>query len=213
MSAAQSPLGRYRYRCGMVDAAFWALVGSGALIVGAFLGFWLNVSKRTLGLIMGFGAGTLLSAVSFDLVFEAFKEAEGLRIVIGLLAGAFAFWGGGRWSTPRSRCGGGRGSRSRRDRTDAAGRQPSEHCIRDRRVPFECSRRNGRLSRTGSHRIFKGADPRDLGWCRGFVRGRSSGWLRRTRHFTTKHDCAHPIVCRRQHSGDAGNHDDAAGIH
>ena len=54
-----------------------------------------------------------------------------------------------------------------------------------------------RLSRTGSHRIFKGADPRDLGWCRGFVRGRSSGWLRRTRHFTTKHDCAHPIVCRR----------------
>ena len=78
----------------MVDAAFWALVGSGALIVGAFLGFWLNVSKRTLGLIMGFGAGTLLSAVSFDLVFEAFKEAEGLPIVIGLLAGAFAFWGG-----------------------------------------------------------------------------------------------------------------------
>ena len=94
MSAAQSPLGRYRYRCGMVDAAFWAFVGSGALIVGAFLGFWLNVSKRTLGLIMGFGAGTLLSAVSFDLVFEAFKEAEGLPIVIGLLAGAFAFWGG-----------------------------------------------------------------------------------------------------------------------
>ena len=69
----------------MVDAAFWAFVGSGALIVGAFLGFWLNVSKRTLGLIMGFGAGTLLSAVSFDLVFEAFKEAEGLPIVIGLL--------------------------------------------------------------------------------------------------------------------------------
>ncbi|HAM21972.1 MAG TPA: ZIP family zinc transporter [Actinobacteria bacterium] len=95
----------------MLTAAFWALIGSGALVVGALLGFWLGVSRRTLGLIMGFGAGTLLSAVSFDLVFEAFKESEGLPIVIGLLAGAFAFWGGdiliermqtGKGSTPES---------------------------------------------------------------------------------------------------------------
>ena len=54
----------------MAAAAFWAF-GAGALLVGALLGFWLGVSRRTLGLIMGFGAGTLLSAVSFDLVFEA----------------------------------------------------------------------------------------------------------------------------------------------
>ncbi len=78
----------------MAAAAFWAFIGSGALIVGALLGFWLKVSKRTLGLIMGFGAGTLVSAVAFDLVAEAFHEAPGLPIVIGLLAGAFAFWGG-----------------------------------------------------------------------------------------------------------------------
>mgnify|MGYP001448811956 CR=1 FL=1 len=78
----------------MFAAALWAFVGAGALIVGALLGFWLNVSKKTLGLIMGFGAGTLLSAISFDLVLEAFKEAEGLPIVLGLLTGAFAFWGG-----------------------------------------------------------------------------------------------------------------------
>ncbi len=78
----------------MFAAALWAFVGAGALIVGALLGFWLNVSKKTLGLIMGFGAGTLLSAISFDLVLEAFKEAEGLPIVFGLLTGAFAFWGG-----------------------------------------------------------------------------------------------------------------------
>lgn len=78
----------------MFAAALWALVGARALIVGALLGFRLNVSKKTLGLIMGFGAGTLLSAISFDLVLEAFKEAEGLPIVLGLLAGAFAFWGG-----------------------------------------------------------------------------------------------------------------------
>lgn len=61
-------------------------------MVGALLGFWLGVSRKTLGLIMGFGAGTLLSAVSFDLVLESFQEAEGLPVVVGLLAGAFAFW-------------------------------------------------------------------------------------------------------------------------
>lgn len=76
------------------DAAFWAFVGSAALIVGALLGFWLNVSKKALGLIMGFGAGTLISAVSFDLVAEAFKESPGIPLVGGLLGGAFAFWGG-----------------------------------------------------------------------------------------------------------------------
>lgn len=76
----------------MAAAAFWAFVGAGALLVGALLGFWLGVSRRTLGLIMGFGAGTLLSAVSFDLVFEAFKEAPGAPVVVGLLLGAFAFW-------------------------------------------------------------------------------------------------------------------------
>lgn len=78
----------------MLAAAFWALVGSGALIVGALLGFWLNVSRKTLGLIMGFGAGTLLSAISFDLVLEAFEESPGLPVVVGLLAGALAFWVG-----------------------------------------------------------------------------------------------------------------------
>lgn len=78
----------------MFAAAFWAFVGAGALMVGALLGFWLNVSKKSLGLIMGFGAGTLISAVSFDLVSEAFKEAPGLPLLAGLLAGALAFWGG-----------------------------------------------------------------------------------------------------------------------
>lgn len=78
----------------MLAAAFWALIGSGALIVGAALGFWLDVSRKTLGLIMGFGAGTLLSAISFDLVLEAFQESPGLPVVVGLLAGALAFWVG-----------------------------------------------------------------------------------------------------------------------
>lgn len=78
----------------MLAAAFWALIGSGALLVGALLGFWLNVSRKTLGLIMGFGAGTLLSAISFDLVLEAFEVSPGLPVVVGLLAGALAFWVG-----------------------------------------------------------------------------------------------------------------------
>lgn len=78
----------------MLDAAFWSFIGAAALVVGALLGFWLDVSKRTLGLIMGFGAGTLISAISFDLVWKAYSEAPGWSIFAGLVAGAFVFWAG-----------------------------------------------------------------------------------------------------------------------
>jgi ZIP family zinc transporter len=75
-------------------ASFWAAVGASALIIGALIGFYGRLPLRAVGLVMGFGAGTLLSAVSFELVLESYLATDDLSVVVGLVAGALVFWAG-----------------------------------------------------------------------------------------------------------------------
>ena len=76
----------------MLDALWWGAVASSSLLIGAAIALRLPVSRRALGLVMGFGAGVLLSAVAFELVEEAF-ETSGLLsdVAIGLFAGCALF--------------------------------------------------------------------------------------------------------------------------
>jgi ZIP family zinc transporter len=74
----------------MLNALFWGVVATSSLILGGLLGSWFSFGKRTLGLIMAFGAGVLISAVSYELVYESVKLARytggpGLGFVIGAL--------------------------------------------------------------------------------------------------------------------------------
>jgi ZIP family zinc transporter len=75
-------------------AAWWSFVGAASLLLGAGLTYWFTIGARTLGLVMGFGAGALISAVAFDLVLPSAQTAGRLPILVGLLAGALTFWGG-----------------------------------------------------------------------------------------------------------------------
>jgi len=86
-----------------VASAFgWGLLAASSLVLGAVLGLAFRVSLRTIGLIMGFGAGVLLSAVAFDLVEEALNLASGNAAVLGgLFAGCGVFFGGD-WLIDRS---------------------------------------------------------------------------------------------------------------
>lgn len=79
---------------GVLEAAFWGFVGGGSLIVGALLGLFLTVSHRTIGLVMGFGAGVLISAAAFELTLEAYEAAGGLSAAAGLVAGSATFFAG-----------------------------------------------------------------------------------------------------------------------
>ena len=73
----------------------WGVVGASSLVIGALLAFWLHMSLRVIGLIMAFGAGVLISAVSFDLVVEATDLASGSGwAAIGLFTGCLVFFGG-----------------------------------------------------------------------------------------------------------------------
>ena len=78
----------------MLEAAFWGFVGGFALIVGAVAGLRLAPSQRLVGLVMAFGAGVLISALTFELTDEAFRRGGADAVAFGLAAGALAFFAG-----------------------------------------------------------------------------------------------------------------------
>lgn len=69
------------------QAGLWGLLAGGALVLGAGIAWFVRVPQRVVAVIMAFGAGVLISALSFDLVDEA--EATG-----GLVPTAAGFMGG-----------------------------------------------------------------------------------------------------------------------
>jgi zinc transporter, ZIP family len=100
----------------MLEAAAWGLVGASSLLIGAVLGALAGFSDRVIGLVLAFGAGTLISAVAFELTEEAFRLGGADAVVLGLAAGAAAYYLG---SVAIARRGGGR-------RMAASGRDDSE---------------------------------------------------------------------------------------
>jgi zinc transporter, ZIP family len=98
----------------MLASLGWGTLAASSLVIGAVIAMMFNLSVRVIGLIMGFGAGVLISALSFDLVEEATDKSSGHGwVAAGLFAGCFVFFGGDRLI---DRIGGG-------DRKDATGDQ------------------------------------------------------------------------------------------
>jgi ZIP family zinc transporter len=79
-----------------VGAAFgWGILAASSLVIGAVLALAFRISSRTIGLIMGFGAGVLISAVAFDLVEEAVNTStDEWAVLVGIFAGCGVFFGG-----------------------------------------------------------------------------------------------------------------------
>ncbi|KAB1904134.1 ZIP family metal transporter [Micromonospora sp. AMSO31t] len=76
-----------------LEAGFWGLVAGSALLIGAAVGFFARVPRRAIASVMAFGAGVLLSAVSFELIAEAHEQAGLKPVVIGATVGALAYTG------------------------------------------------------------------------------------------------------------------------
>jgi len=77
----------------MSNAFLWGMVATSSLILGGLLGSWISFGKRTLGVVMAFGAGVLISAVAYEMVFEAVSLGKGSGAAgVGLLVGAFTFF-------------------------------------------------------------------------------------------------------------------------
>jgi ZIP family zinc transporter len=76
-------------------AFLWGGLASSSLYIGQALAGPLERRDRTTGLIMGFGAGTLLSAVAYELIPQTNLQ-EGLDIGIAFLLGAAVYYAGDR---------------------------------------------------------------------------------------------------------------------
>lgn len=73
-------------------ALIWGAVAASSLVIGAVLGVVRGWNDRVIGAVLGFGAGALISSVSFELVADGLSAAGGLPVALGLAGGALAFY-------------------------------------------------------------------------------------------------------------------------
>jgi ZIP family zinc transporter len=77
----------------VVEAAVWGLVTAGSLVVGAAIALVVRPGHRFVGLAMAFGAGSLVAAVAYELVLDAFETSTS-GAAAGFTSGALAFYVG-----------------------------------------------------------------------------------------------------------------------
>ena len=79
----------------MTEAFLWGALAASSLLIGGVLALAFRVSGRLLGLVLGFGAGVLISAVAYELVEEAFTASKGSTwVAVGLFAGSLVYFAG-----------------------------------------------------------------------------------------------------------------------
>jgi ZIP family zinc transporter len=76
----------------MSSALGWGALAASSLVIGALLGIARRWPDRLIGLVLAFGAGALISAVSFDLFEEGVNAAGGPAVAAGLAAGALTYF-------------------------------------------------------------------------------------------------------------------------
>lgn len=77
----------------MLSAILWGGLAAASLLVGYLLAA-RGLSKRTVGVVMGFGAGALISAIAYELIPESMLESwqMGAAFLIGALAFYLGDW-------------------------------------------------------------------------------------------------------------------------
>jgi zinc transporter, ZIP family len=76
----------------MGSALLWGTVAASSLVIGALLAVARDWPEQLVGLVLAFGAGALISAVSFELAEEGVEIAGGLPVGIGLAVGALTYF-------------------------------------------------------------------------------------------------------------------------
>jgi ZIP family zinc transporter len=73
-------------------ALWWGLVAASSLVIGSTAGVIRDWNRQLVGLVLGFGAGALVSSISFELAEEGFRVGGALPVSLGLAAGAVVFY-------------------------------------------------------------------------------------------------------------------------
>ena len=72
----------------MTASIAWGALAASSLVLGALIGLVRPWPGRAVGAVLGFGAGALISAVSFDLAEEGVRLGGAGSVAIGLAVGA-----------------------------------------------------------------------------------------------------------------------------
>ena len=75
----------------VLQAGLWGLVAGSALLIGAAVGYLASLPQRLIAAIMAFGGGVLISALSFELMDEAYAQGGFPATAIGFLGGAVVY--------------------------------------------------------------------------------------------------------------------------
>lgn len=99
----------------MAAALAWGLLAASSLVAGALLSFARRWSPRQLGFVLSFGAGALISAVSFELAQEGLDVGGPGLTGLGLGVGAVTYYALDGLIASRFEAGRGRRGRSEGD--------------------------------------------------------------------------------------------------
>lgn len=81
----------------MWSAAGWGGLAASSLVIGALLAVVRSWSPRLIGVVLGFGAGALISGVAFELAEGGLKTSGPYGVALGLAGGAVTFFVAGRF--------------------------------------------------------------------------------------------------------------------
>jgi zinc transporter, ZIP family len=73
-------------------AVGWGALAASSLVLGALLGLARPWPRRAIGAVLAFGAGALISAVSFDLAAEGARVGGPGTVAAGLAVGALSYY-------------------------------------------------------------------------------------------------------------------------
>ena len=76
----------------MTAALGWGALAASSLVIGALLGLVRRWPSKAVGLVLAFGAGALISAVSFDLAQEGARVGDPGFLGVGLAVGALTYF-------------------------------------------------------------------------------------------------------------------------
>jgi hypothetical protein len=98
----------------MLDAFGLGVLAQSSLLLAGLLACWVTVPTRLVGILAGFGAGAMISAIAFDLVPEATEHIAEWQTVLWMLIGVAIFLVGDWLVDKRRERGGGRRDGHRR---------------------------------------------------------------------------------------------------
>lgn len=74
-----------------IQAGLWGTLAGAALVLGAALAWFINMPQRLIAAVMAFGGGVLISALSFELMDQAYRTGGFDSTSMGFLGGAAVY--------------------------------------------------------------------------------------------------------------------------